>query len=357
MSRVLRFERSDEPGFVLVQVSRNGPAPLDLTLTATEGEAPYVSLVKQARLKDLRAKSYQGSEDEWLQILTFFLGQSAQSETPECVTGLEASATISNSDQDKTLNITIRKRVQTITQRIGTLKLQQNDEQSIELLEWAGVSTARADELQHQVSSLASRYSRAEDTIRDLSQQLEELMQAKAQHETQLVANFVQILNEKKLKVRNQQRLLAAATVNPSRMSEIQAHIPAEPPATTGRSYQAKRSAGSLSDTDASDDFERMDIDRSKADRGPASGQGSIGAGHSTPQSPEEQVTSSTDDDSSQDQPTQQPPRVVPGDDTAPPQRVLPFTKRTSGVTRSTVATAAQDDSEATGGETDDDEL
>ncbi|CAG8161763.1 unnamed protein product [Penicillium salamii] len=357
MSRVLRFERSDEPGFVLVQVSRNGPAPLDLTLTATEGEAPYVSLVKQARLKDLRAKSYQGSEDEWRQILTFFLGQSAQSETPECVTGLEASATISNSDQDKTLNITIRKRVQTITQRIGTLKLQQNDEQSIELLDWAGVSTARADELQLQVSSLASRYSRAEDTIRDLSQQLEELMQAKAQHETQLVANFVQILNEKKLKVRNQQRLLAAATVNPSRMSEIQAHIPAEPPATTGRSYQAKRSAGSLSDTDASDDFERMDIDRSKSDRGPASGQGSIGAGHSTPQSPEEQVTSSTDDDSSQDQPTQQPPRVVPGDDTAPPQRVLPFTKRTSGVTRSTVAAAAQDDSGATGGETDDDEL
>lgn len=71
--------------------------------------------MKQARLKDLRAKSYQGSEDEWRQILTFFLGQSAQSETPECVTGLEASATISNSDQDKTLNITIRKRVQTIT--------------------------------------------------------------------------------------------------------------------------------------------------------------------------------------------------------------------------------------------------
>ena len=44
-TRVLRFERSDEnEAFVLIQVSHTGPAPLDLTLTATEGESPYVSL-------------------------------------------------------------------------------------------------------------------------------------------------------------------------------------------------------------------------------------------------------------------------------------------------------------------------
>lgn len=43
--RVVRFERSDETGaFVLVHVSHQGPALLDLTLTATEGESPYVSL-------------------------------------------------------------------------------------------------------------------------------------------------------------------------------------------------------------------------------------------------------------------------------------------------------------------------
>ena len=100
-------------------------------------------------------------------------------------------------------------------QRIGALSLQQDDEQAIELLDWAGISTARADDLEYQVSSLTSRYSLAENTIQKLSQQLEELMRAKAQHENQLVANFVQILNEKKLKVRSQQRLLAAATVNP----------------------------------------------------------------------------------------------------------------------------------------------
>jgi predicted nucleic acid-binding Zn-ribbon protein len=71
--------------------------------------------------------------------------------------------------------------------------------------------------LEQQVSTLTSHYSLAEDTINKLNQQLEELMHAKTEHENQLMSNFVQILNEKKLKIRNQQRLLAAATVDPAK--------------------------------------------------------------------------------------------------------------------------------------------
>lgn len=68
--------------------------------------------------------------------------------------------------------------------------------------------------LEEQVSSLTGHYRLAEETIHRLNEQLEELMHAKTQHEDQLVANFTQILNEKKLKIRNQQRLLASATVD-----------------------------------------------------------------------------------------------------------------------------------------------
>lgn len=43
--RVLRVPRSDEPeAFVLVHVAHQGPAVLDLALTATEGECPYTAL-------------------------------------------------------------------------------------------------------------------------------------------------------------------------------------------------------------------------------------------------------------------------------------------------------------------------
>lgn len=44
-------------------------------------------------------------------------------------------------------------------------------------------------------------------------------MHAKIEHENRLVANFVQVLNEKKLKIRNQQRLLASATVDATKGS------------------------------------------------------------------------------------------------------------------------------------------
>jgi hypothetical protein len=50
--RVLRFPRSDKPGaFVLVHVSKNSSAPLDLTLTATEGESPYISLGRSLQME------------------------------------------------------------------------------------------------------------------------------------------------------------------------------------------------------------------------------------------------------------------------------------------------------------------
>lgn len=67
------------------------------------------------------------------------------------------------------------------------------------------------------MTNLTDRYREAEDTIAKLSQQLADLMEAKSQHENQLLANFTQLLNEKKLKIRNQQRLLASATADPTK--------------------------------------------------------------------------------------------------------------------------------------------
>lgn len=129
--RVLRFDRSDEPGsFVLVHVVQ-GSSSLDLTLTATEGEAAYKAsstlhkttkkattnnqTVKQSSLKDLRSKSYQGSDDEWTQIIRRILGQSTEDDKTSSFK-LEATATITESESDESsIIITIRKRVQDIT--------------------------------------------------------------------------------------------------------------------------------------------------------------------------------------------------------------------------------------------------
>ncbi|KAJ5775969.1 uncharacterized protein N7511_000980 [Penicillium nucicola] len=355
--RVLRFPRSDKTGaFVLVHVLQHGSAPLDLTLTATEGELPYISLLKQAHLTDLRAKNYQGSEGDWLNTLSLILGQSSPPLGDlEWASGLEALATVSDSEEDQQIVITIRKRVQTITQRLGTLVLKQDDEQAIELFEWNGISAARADILEQQVSSLNSRYRVAEDTIHKLNKQLEELMQAKNQHETQLVANFTQLLNEKKLKIRNQQRLLASAIPDPTKVFEIEKTLPGEQHDVGEQSHSTKRSAHSLSESEDSDGFEKMHIDAEQADQEAINDQNRDHE-RSTPQRLEEEKNNTTDDDSSPDDYADV--KSVPQPrDTAPPRRELPFIRRTGGAAMKSSSTMTHEDAEETAGETDDDEL
>lgn len=187
-------------------------------------------------MNSLRAKGYQGSDDDWAQILSYVLGQSSSFvNKPDFISGIEVSATVSDEDEDKKIAITIRKRIETITvgvfffvtaltilsnslqQRLGSITLNQDDEQTIQLFDWSGAAVARADTLEQQISSLNSRCRAAEATIHELNTQIEELIYAKVQHENQLIANFVQLLNEKKLKIRNQQRLLASATVDPAK--------------------------------------------------------------------------------------------------------------------------------------------
>ncbi|KAJ5794435.1 hypothetical protein N7457_001034 [Penicillium paradoxum] len=356
--RVLRFPRSDEIGaFVLVHVSRTSPAPLDLTLTATEGESPYISLLKQTRLKELRAKNYQGSNNEWIKIVSFILGQSsAPPDESDWGTVLEASANVSGSDEDnKELVITIRKRVQTITQRLGTLILKQNDEQAVELFEWTGLTAVRAHRLEEQVSRLTSRHQIAEETIHRLNEQLEELMRAKAQHENRLMANFVQVLNEKKLKIRNQQRLLTSATVDATKVSEIQASIPKESYGLAEKSSSIQKSARKLSDTEDSNGFE--DIDLIQAGQDAINDQATGDEERSTPHFlGDEQDNSTTDDDLLQDDSARL-GRSSTARDTGPPRRNLPFVRRTSRAIQKTAPVMDEEDAEETAGETDDDEL
>jgi hypothetical protein len=135
MSRVLRFARSDEENeFVLLHVVKLGPAALDLSLTATEGESPYTArgkvmvrtptiitltdtlIVQESHLKELCAKSYQGPDEEWTQIIAYVLGQADPTQKLPAWSGVAASIHITGStEENKEMVITVRKRVQSIT--------------------------------------------------------------------------------------------------------------------------------------------------------------------------------------------------------------------------------------------------
>ncbi|KAJ6085956.1 hypothetical protein N7486_010237 [Penicillium sp. IBT 16267x] len=366
MSRVLRFARSDEQNdFILLHVMKLGPAPLDLTLTATEGESPYTARVQESHLKQLCAKNYHGSDEEWTQIIAYVLGQAAPTQKLPAWSGVEASVHITGSgEENKEMVITVRKRVQSITQRLGAIILKQNDEQAIELFEWSGLAAARAGELESQVIDLTDRYRAAEDTVQKFKGQLEELMRAKTQHETQLVANFVQLLNEKKLKIRNQQRLLASATADPTKASEIQAAT-ASVHATGGEQQPTKRNAHDMSDGDGDTEegLERMDIDQAKSENS-LTDQDTDAEGQYTPQQLEE-GNATTDDESEGLEIAQAPANSdqtreseVSSSKTAasPPCRELPFTRREPSAKAGAVP-APSEVAEEIAGETDDDEL
>ncbi|KAJ5698258.1 hypothetical protein N7462_000263 [Penicillium macrosclerotiorum] len=370
--RVLQVARSDEPdSFVLLHVFHTGPATLDLTLTATEGESPYITTIKQTQLQDLCAKNYQGSQDEWAQTVSFVLGQSILSDQPPWWSEIESSASVSTSNEgSKEIVLTIRKRVQDITQRLGALTLLQDDEQAIELFEWCGVTARKTSDLQNQVTSLMGRYRSAEDTISKLNQQLEELRRAKSQHESQMLVNFLHLLNEKKLKIRNQQRLLASATADPVKVSEIQAatgriHDP------TGTSQAPKRRLDDTNDAaeESDDGFEPMDTDHRGLAGGSLSDQETDDEMRSTPQPLEEEDNMTTDDEPDapatlgravpQPQEADNLTRPPPSKErTPPPRRELPFARR-GPPRRDTIQTEAASAgiAEETAGETDDDEL
>ncbi|KAF7168130.1 hypothetical protein CNMCM5623_001244 [Aspergillus felis] len=374
--RILRISRSDDTqGYVLLQVSPTSTNALDLDIAATEGENPYTGTVRQARLKTLCAKNYRGSDDEWVQIVSYVFGQLKEPiPTFEVLSGIESSASIIESgDVSKELVITIRKRVQSITQRLGSVTLRQDDEQAIQLFDWSGAAVARADALEERLSTLADRYRAAEDAIQRLNKQLEEFMSAKTQHDELLMANFVQLLNEKKLKIRNQQRLLASAKVDSGK--EIRAAIPGTPPISGPSKRKTKRSAQEMLDSESNseDGFERMKVDHTGQNDGRSDDQETEDEQTSTPQPLEDNETTNTGEalasplieneredykHASSEMP--QNSTILTNSAVPPPRRELPFVKKPQVnhlTPRSNESVAAEEDDEATAGETDDDEL
>ncbi|KNG80818.1 hypothetical protein ANOM_011055 [Aspergillus nomiae NRRL 13137] len=378
--RVLRLPRADNPeSYVLVHITRTGSSLVDLNVTATEGENPYTCTVHKSHLHEFRSKNYEGNDEEWAQIVSHVFGQLDESDAKmKKLCGIESSASIigASDAEDKELVITIRKRIQTITQRLGSVTLRQDDQQSIQLFDWAGLAAVRAYTLEQRFTSLLARYRSAETMIRQLNKQLEEFVSAKTQHEEQLIVNFVQLLNEKKLKIRNQQRLLATAKVDREKVSCIQ-NATSDQHLRPHKSIRVtKRTAAEMSDDEAESEagFETMEFDQTMHSNDSEKANEMADERSSTPQPLEESDENTTDEGSpapsdptgSEDErhmlerrgPTGR--SVIKELPLPPPRRELPFARKVqTAVTKPKTQAHQQENNntEDTAGETDDDEL
>ncbi|KAL1841412.1 hypothetical protein VTJ49DRAFT_7089 [Mycothermus thermophilus] len=269
-SHIIRIPRTDKEGsFILGEVTQSGSKPLNVKLVATEGEAPYVLKLRHDRIGELRASSSPCSPEEWETVLkSLLLGG-------EPVEGIEAGA---EANLEKAITITIRRRVAGISQRLGTLTLPYKEEEEIALFDWCGAALLDREQAQASVRSESAKVTDLEAQIAELRSQLDELTQSKADREAELLEKFCTLLNEKKVKIREQQRLLSTAKVDPSRLDAARAAqattrsaAVGSPKASPSRKPKRKalEDASGGGESDSEDGFEtvtrragdRMDLD------------------------------------------------------------------------------------------------
>lgn len=113
------------------------------------------------------------------------------------------------------MTIIFRKNISGITQRLGEITLLKDETQEIDAIAWASTAVLRCEGLEKEATELQQKYGDQQNIIRDLKQQLEDLVEAKKKHETALLEKFRDLLNAKKLKIRDQQRLLIGSKSGP----------------------------------------------------------------------------------------------------------------------------------------------
>ena len=178
------------------------------------------------------------------------------------VQGVESVASVS----DGQINITIRKNISGITQRLGSITLAQDDDEEIELFQWTSISAQSAADAVTTISTLHSKLAEQQETIAKLNVQLDDLIKAKQEHEDILLQKFTELLNSKKLKIRDQQRLLAGARVDPSTAERVSEARSPEVPRRSKRKAGGKGKAKAVAEDEESDGFEdapasKMDVD------------------------------------------------------------------------------------------------
>lgn len=178
------------------------------------------------------------SDAEWESTLQSFFNQ-------EPLSDINAAATVQS---EASISITIRKQVEGISvrsaqpfiishanvyikQRLGTITLKHDANEAIELLEWCATS-ADAVAASKKATALAQfKATELEASIQQLKDQLDELLKAKDEDETALLQKFRDLLNEKKVKIREQQKVLASGAFTTAKPAEPEEPSPEpEPP-------------------------------------------------------------------------------------------------------------------------------
>ncbi|KAK6609899.1 hypothetical protein H4I95_02958 [Botrytis cinerea] len=342
--RITSSATNQDEGFLL-HVESAGSRPLDLKLVGTDGELVFAVSVKHSKLPSLKSKNSPCSDEEWILILSSMLLHEPPTEENENVTrGVEIHAKV----EKKAVTLVIQKVIEGIKQRLGAIKLDETEEEEIGLFEWCALATRAAESAKDELKTLRTKYREQQKMLDGFNETFREVNKTKSDYEIQLLEKFSLLQNEKKLKIRDQQTLLASAKVDPEKFDTVRA-IRSGKLRTAGASRTGKRKAGKevqAESSDSDDAFEKMDIDKKQQeddtadesdqqeiqtpDRSDEETEDEADASQSKPQ--RRKGTNIVQDDSDEEMQTAPKPTETTKIAELPAKRELPFAKKAAPV-------------------------
>jgi septal ring factor EnvC (AmiA/AmiB activator) len=99
---------------------------------------------------------------------------------------------------------------------LGDIVLSKDDDFEFNPFEWTQASAKAHAQTLQELAGLKAKASSGQETISKLNAQLDDFIKTKNETETAMLQQFMELLNEKKRKIRDQSRLLAGAKVDKS---------------------------------------------------------------------------------------------------------------------------------------------
>ncbi|KAI0555828.1 hypothetical protein F4679DRAFT_6881 [Xylaria curta] len=252
---VLRFPISGrEDDSFLLQVSSNGSGPLDLKLVGSESTAVFVLKLRHKKIDEYKASPGHCTDEEWQQILTSTFVDLKPVPDTEIRADVQSDGT--------SVILSFRKNIQGITQRLGSIKLDENVRTEISPFDWCASAITSRTKVTDELVAATAKIKSLEHTVNELKAQLNDFITTKEEDETKMLEKFRDLLNEKKLEIRR--LLISTPGVDPEKLANIGGGDGQDVHRNAGPSRSSKRKAPvkEEEEEESDDDFGKMDIDK-----------------------------------------------------------------------------------------------
>ncbi|KAF1965878.1 hypothetical protein BU23DRAFT_560735 [Bimuria novae-zelandiae CBS 107.79] len=258
---------------VVVEVQQEGSHPLDVRLVGCEGESPYVAKISHRNISKLKHK-FKGSAEDWEAVLSHFLLQ----KVPEGDSArLLEHVRMVYALKSEGIEITIQQDVKGIKVNLGEILLPKDDKFEFNPFEWAQASAQAHTRTLKELAESKAQANSEHGTIEKLNAQLDDFIKTKDETETAMLQQFMALLNEKKRKIRDQNRLLASAKIDKDTATAVEVSRKEIKPRKAAASRTSKRKAKAPEpepkpepepepEPEQLSDEDQMEIDQAKAE-------------------------------------------------------------------------------------------